>query len=164
MPVILDPTVLVRKAHEMLARFVDPATLAQRTEMTRALAPLDGDFARVFVPDAVDAAREGYATLWQSNPEIVARPGQIHVLVHMVVGGEFLLKTPGTQQFPGGYEQIAKQLLPDVPWFSWKFVIPGERSGMAYDGLVSLDDRFLWLPKPWKVLTKGTSPMSHYAN
>src|SRR5262245_26177338 len=80
MAVILDPTVLVREAHELLARFVDPATLAQRDQMMRALAPQVDDFAKVFMPESVDAAREGFTTLWAAAPQIVAKAGQIHVL------------------------------------------------------------------------------------
>ena len=161
---LLDPTTLVRDAHALLSAFVDPATLSRRDAMTRALQPRPEDYARVFTPEMADIARVGYGTLWQGSPQLIGKPGQIHVLVSQVVAAEFAVKTPGTQAFPGGYMEIAKYLQPDRPWFAWKFVVPGERSGMAYDGLVHLDDRFIWLPKPWKILLKGPSPMGHYAN
>ena len=41
---------------------------------------------------------------------------------------------------------------PHRVWARWKFVRPGEPSGMAYDGLVWVDDHWAWFPKPYRVL------------
>jgi len=54
--------------------------------------------------------------------------------------------------FAGGLPDVAEQLVPDRFWVAWEFVEPGASCGMAYHGLVWLDGRFAWFPKPWRVL------------
>jgi hypothetical protein len=97
-------------------------------------------------------------------PQIVAKPHQTQLLISPAYSADLMAGVNAAKEFPGGYAQIAKLLKPGMLWIAWKYVATGERSGMAYDGLVSLDDRFAWFPKPWKVIQKGVTPLGHYAN
>jgi hypothetical protein len=58
-------------------------------------------------------------------------------------------------EFPGGYRRVAAQLQPGFAWVAWSFVAPGESAGLSFDGLVRIDDRFAWFPRPWKLLGDG---------
>jgi hypothetical protein len=57
-----------------------------------------------------------------------------------------------SRRFPGGYRRIARLLQPHRVWVSWKYLRPGADAGMAYDGLVWLDDHWAWFPKPYRAL------------
>jgi hypothetical protein len=57
-----------------------------------------------------------------------------------------------SRPFPGGYRAIAAKLNPNRIWVRWKFCRPGETAGMAYDGLVWVDDHWAWFPKPYRAL------------
>lgn len=120
------------------------------------IAPRPEDFARVFVDEIADAAREGFARTWAG--EVLAphaNPGQTELLVAAATGEELARGTKWLQEFPGGYQSIAGRFRPDVYVVRWKHVRPGATSGLAYDGLVPLDARWAWFPKPWRWVPAG---------
>lgn len=136
----------------LLRAFVDnPSTTNERV---LALRPRSEDFTALFTPGTVQLARTRYEALWERIPAIHANPGQSVVLVTSCRSQD--LAGPDGRRFPGGYRRIVDRLVPDVVWSAWKFVAPGRVHGMAYDGLVHLEDRWVWLPKPWKVLAPST--------
>jgi hypothetical protein len=57
-----------------------------------------------------------------------------------------------SRRFPGGYRALAPHLLSDRVWFVWRYVRGGAEAGMRYDGVVLLDDRWVWFPKPYLVV------------
>jgi len=114
--------------------------------------PRREDFARVFVGDAVARARAAYEIVWLERPRPTPNPGQSELLVYAAPSSLLTDDNELSRRFPHGYRNIAAQLDPHQIWLSWKFVVPGSSSGMAYDGLVWLDGRFAWFPKPWRVL------------
>lgn len=158
---VIDLPALRDRAAQSLAVFVDPARAAERAEMTALLRPQDADYERVFIDKVVPLARAAYGTLWTSVPPISGRAGHAVVFAWVCMSEQF--GTPAASRFPGGYARIAPALRPGVPWFCWKFVAPGRTLGVSYDGLVRLDDRWLWFPKPWKVLRAAVSPLSHWS-
>ncbi len=133
-------------AHDALRRFVrsigDP-------EVFR---PDPDDYARVFVPAVAARARAAYEVIWLGPPKPEPKPGQSDVLVFAAPASLLTDDNELSRRFPGGYRGISSLLDPHQIWLSWKFVEPGSGSGMAYDGLVWLDGRFAWFPKPWRVL------------
>ncbi|MEO0482746.1 MAG: hypothetical protein AAF138_03905, partial [Planctomycetota bacterium] len=60
--------------------------------------------------------------------------------------------SPGLADFPGGYKDVRGMMQGSYPIFRFKFVAPGERSGMAFDGLIYINDRYVLMPKPWRAL------------
>ncbi|MCP2728019.1 hypothetical protein [Limnofasciculus baicalensis] len=120
----------------------------------KALQPRSEDYPLVFVPEVVEKAQKGYEAFWAKSPFPQAEAGQTEILVAIGKAEELSSEIGIGEVFPGGYRQIAHYLLPDKIWLTWKYVKPGETSGMAYDGLVWLEERFVWFPKPWRILAE----------
>ncbi|MCT7973039.1 hypothetical protein [Laspinema olomoucense] len=141
-------------AVKLLAAFGATRERAVLGEIAReSLQPRDEDYAQIFVPEAAEIAQKGYKELWAQSPVPQPQPGQTEILIALGRAEELSSESGIAEVFPGGYQSIAHYLLPDKVWLTWKYVKPGETSGMTYDGLVWLEDRFAWFPKPWKVLS-----------
>lgn len=121
-------------------------------EIAAKLKPKPEDYEAVFVPEVAERAYKGYDLMWLSLPKHFANPGQTEVLVWAAPAALLREENEYSHQFPGGYRRIADKLQPDKIWVRWKFVEPGSSTGMAYDGLVWLEDRWAWFPKPWRII------------
>jgi hypothetical protein len=53
-------------------------------------------------------------------------------------------------ELPGGYSAQARHFRPETKFYGFKYVAPGESSGMSYDGLFQIDNRWYFLPKAWR--------------
>ena len=145
-----------------LRPFVDPAHVADRATLIAALRPTAEDYSALFVPAAAERARAGYdAALWAHPPLWPIKPEQTRIFVRAIVTSEDLIASTGdASKLPGGYAQLGAQLLPGALWIAWEFVAPDQSDGLYFDGLVprfsstasTLPDRYVWLPKPWRVL------------
>jgi hypothetical protein len=147
-------TVLRDDAARLLSRFIDSKLASERLSNTQLLRPREEDYARIFVEAVAATARENYERLWTNIPPIQGKATQSVVLAWICLSGHFA--GPDGKRFPGGYQKILDRMKPDIPWVSWKFVAPGQVHGMAYDGLVRIDDRWVWFPKPWKFIAPNT--------
>jgi hypothetical protein len=143
------------------------APLANGTaeQVAAALQPRPEDYDAVFADaETAAAARAGYASLWESPPRGMAKAGQSEVRAYAVLAEALRTENEQStgfaseqreraiQEWPGGYRKIAHKLNPERVWLRFKFVSPGQSSGMAYDGLVRIGDHWAWFPKPWRVL------------
>ena len=120
-------------------------------EVLANLLPQKEDYAKAFVGEAVDVARQYYVDMSikeMTFPSIA----QSQLLCHLAPAGMFESDNELSRHFPGGYRGISSLLNPHRVWVRWKYVRPGESSGMAYDGLVWLDDHWAWFPKPYRPL------------
>lgn len=143
------------RAVELLSRLGNERLDAlTRLQATLALRPQTQDYERIFVPACIERVRAHYETLWMMPTPPSPKAGQTQLKVSLAESSEFAAQTPRARAFPGAYAQIAAQLLPGVFWLAWRFTEPHQTLGTAYDGLVALDDRFVWLPKPWRVLPR----------
>ncbi len=122
-----------------------------RRTLTSTLRPRPEDYARVFLGEASQRAREGYESFWSAEPILEVRREHAEVRAAAALAGQ-LHDEAVAYEFPGGYREIVDQLVPDRWWLTWQFVAPGAPHGVQYDGLVRLDDHFAWFPKPWRVL------------
>lgn len=116
------------------------------------LVPRPEDYALAFRPDAAAAARAAYAALWSSPPRPAAAPAGSRLEMHVAPAGMLADANELSRAFPGGYRAIAHLLDPHRVWVAWKLIPPGQDAGMAYDGLVWLDDHWAWFPKPYRML------------
>ena len=111
----------------------------------------------------VERARAAYAALWAARPSFGPRAGQLELQVHAALADDFQGRAPRAWAFPGGYGRVAPLLRAGVPWVCWRFVAPGERLGLAYDGLAWLGRRWAWFPKPWRALVgRAALPVKHW--
>ncbi|CAN5920162.1 hypothetical protein BH11MYX3_BH11MYX3_08250 [soil metagenome] len=130
-----------------------PLLSADVTRMIAALKPRDDDYARIFIGASAEQARRGYRELWDAPPQQLGSPTQTEVLATAATAALLRTENPRSAQFPGGYRTIADQLQPERIWVRFELVEPGTTAGMSYDGLVWLEDRWAWFPKPWRYLT-----------
>jgi hypothetical protein len=121
--------------------------------MTLELKPSSADYQAVFVGDAAAKAESGYDKLW-SDPRtvITASPANTELLLSKVTTDDLQKWTPAAEaDFPGGYKRVADKFKPGLTVYRWKYAKPGEKLGMAFDGLVHVNDHWVWFPKPWRV-------------
>lgn len=119
--------------------------------LIKTLMPQPDDYDRVFVHEVADQARQAYEHLW-SDPPVLATPTQTEVETFAVQADTFLVENEFSREFPGGYRKIAKLLKPEPVWVRFRFTEPGQSTGVSYDGLVWLDGRWGWFPKPWRYI------------
>ena len=125
--------------------------------------PNPEDYATVFTPAVAEGVKLVYDAMWEEPPELFARPGQSIVRVQAAWSHE-VGNAESASDFPGGYSQIVQHLRPHVPWVCFTFTEPGEVIGMAYDGLVYLDGRWVWFPKPWRAIDAWTEYQAQSAD
>ena len=120
---------------------------------THSVRPNPEDYARVFVGEAAAVAHDVYEAAWQSAPSLPLVPPNGRLDVWCRPGIAFSGEPRLTAKFPGGMRAIAKWLKPDPIWVGWRFVWP-DGSDKRSEGLVWLDGRFAFFPRPWGVLSK----------
>ena len=146
---------IVASVHPLLAAFADPTL--DHAAIIAQLKPQPGDAAAAFHADIAAHVQSAYDQLWQDTPQIEPKPGQTVLHVHPCPAGMFGQQTPLTQPFPGGYAALGPYLIPNRIWLAWRYTEPDAPRGMAYNGLVWLDDHWAWFPKPYRVVGRIVS-------
>jgi hypothetical protein len=140
-----------KEARALVEAFVKPG--ANVAELTRKLRPTKADYAAVFEGDAAAKAEAAYGPDWDSGSVVIqGKPEQTEVTLAHATTEELRAGTGGASEFPGGYKKAAPFLKPGLTFWRFKFVRPGETTGMAYDGLVWVNGHFTIFPKPWRFL------------
>lgn len=126
------------------------------TALLASLRPTTADYQALFQPDfAAQAERFYKKRMWASDQpaEPLAKPGQTEVRMWKSTTEELRAWTPTARaNFPGGYEQIKDHLKPGLAIYTWDYTEPGEEYGMAYNGLVFVNEHWALFPKPWYAL------------
>ena len=120
-------------------------SLRGNKEALMKLKPTAAQIAQIAATDEDAKALAGYAgQLFASIPAtgIDGKPGQTETLV---TSGDSL---------PGGYAQQAAHFKKGVAIYGFKYVVPGETSGMAFDGLVKVGETWVMIPKAWRAFAK----------
>ncbi len=125
--------------------------LSGRTAL--ALKPHHDDYAKVFVDEMAEKALSAYKSIWSKDLDI-SYPSKDQSQLHIFIApaGMLDLENELSKHFPLGYRSIAPILNPHRIWLAWKYMSIGQTSGLAFDGLVWLDDHWAWFPKPYRVL------------
>ncbi|MBN2570962.1 MAG: hypothetical protein JXA68_02430 [Ignavibacteriales bacterium] len=139
-------------AKKFLAQFLE--TDADYRNLTEELMPNEEDYNLYFKKEFSNIAFQRYSTMWE-NEDLAIRPdtNQVEIIIDSTTTEE-LLQWTGTAalEFPGGYQEIAEKLHDSLKIYKFKFVQPGSKIGVSFDGLVFLNDRWMIFPKPWRVL------------
>ncbi len=140
-----------KEAQALLAQFVKPG--ANAAELSKKLAPTKADYAAVFAGDAAAKAEAAYSPLWERGQLVIAgKADQTEIKLSRATTDELKAGTGNASAFPGGYKTAATLMKSGLTVYAFKFVKPGETLGMAYDGLVWVNNHFVIFPKPWRFL------------
>lgn len=137
-------------AAQMLSNFLRPG--ADVAALTAELKPTDDEIAMVYGEELAAKLVPYYAELYSSGATVKGKPGNNAVIIHRATTKGLKDGEPVLRDFPGGYEQVRASLQGEYPIIHFKFVNKGEKSGMSYDGLIYINDRWVFMPKPWRVL------------
>lgn len=141
-------------AKALLQEFLKPD--ADRKKMTMELRPTKEDY-RAFYADESTAARAEtfYDKLWSSGDAVVApKEGQTELKLFSATTEDLRDSKGEASEFPGGMLSLAStdNLKPNQTIYAFKFVKPGESSGMAYEGLTHVNGNWRLFPKPWRFM------------
>jgi len=122
-------------------------------EVRQKLKPRDEDYAKVFQGESATRARKAYEKLWSRGLNMdLPTSSYSDIVCDVAPAGMLTERNELSHRFPGGYLAIAHKLDPHRIWVAWQYRRPGEEAGLAYDGLVWIDDHWSWFPKPYRYL------------
>ena len=121
--------------------------------LSAALKPNANDYAAVFNDEFAPKAQKAYEALWAAAPAVItADDTQTELIVSKATRDDLVNWTPRAEaDFPGGYKKVARFFKPGITVYRWKYTKSADSLGMAYDGLVFVNDHWAWFPKPWKL-------------
>ncbi len=67
---------------------------------------------------------------------------------------EIITRGPELRDLPGGYSQQIGHFREGIRIYSFKYVEPGKTSGMAYDGLIPIGNKWVFIPKAWRAFAQ----------
>lgn len=137
-------------AERLLQRFLDPA--ADRVALTAQLKPSPQDIADVYAEPLASKLVASYAQTFTPGIRIGPKPDQDALLVYYATTGQLKSGDPVLSKFPGGYGDVLQYFRGDHPIVRFKFVAAGEELGLAFDGLIFVNGRWVLMPKPWRAL------------
>ena len=87
---------------------------------------------------------------------LAPKTGQTELLLSSATSEELQKWTGNAKdQFPGGYEKIGPSIADGFTFYRFKFVAPGAKLGMAFDGLVHVNGHWRLFPKPYRVFEES---------
>ena len=122
--------------------------------LTKNLIPTSEDYKAAYKEPFAQKLEDSQKPMFASeNVSIAPKSGQTEVLLWCVDSQEVIDRSQSVRDhFPGGYAKVAEHIKPGNRICRFKFVQPGETSGMAYDGLIYVNGQWKIMPKPWRAL------------
>lgn len=140
----------------LLAEFLKPD--GDRKKMTMDLRPTKEDY-RAFYADEATATRAEtfFDKLWSSGDAVVApKDGQTELKLFSATTEQLneLVPEGEAAEFPTGLQSLAanNNLKPNLTIYAFKFLKPGETTGMAFEGLTHVNGKWRLFPKPWRFM------------
>jgi len=127
------------------------------------LAPRRADFPKLFDEDIAGKVADLVMAEWARPPVVEVSESRPELTITAATAG--LLRHPSelSDPFPRGYRDIAPWMVPGRVWLTWSWAKEPGAAGVRYDGLVWLDDRWAWMPKPFhavgRVLQEKLGPL-----
>lgn len=135
-------------AERLLTRFVEPG--ADHAALTFALKPTEADIAAVYGEPLATKLIEMYGEIFVAGNALGPKPEHDAVLVVYTTTAQLKQGAAVIDEFPGGYKEINQFYIGNHPIVRFKFVINGQTSGLAADGLIHVNGRWVLMPKPWR--------------
>jgi hypothetical protein len=134
----------------LLRRFFDPAE--DHGALTLSLKPAPEDVRAVYAEPLATSLIKGYEQMFQPGAVIEPKPEHKQLFTTFTTTGHLKAGDPVLDEFPGGYRDVLNYFVGDVPIAQFKFVAPGETLGLSFDGLIFVNDHWVFMPKPWRAL------------
>jgi len=144
-----EPAV-AEEGRALLQRFFDPAE--DHGALTLSLKPSPEDVRAVYAEPLASVLIDTYEGLFVPGAVIEPKPEHKQLLTTFTTTGRLKAGDPVLDEFPGGYKDVLPYIVADVPIGRFKFVEPGETLGLAFDGLIHVNDHWVFMPKPWRGL------------
>lgn len=137
-------------AKDMLSAFLKPG--ADLKALTLPLRPTRADAEAVFSAEFADKVFQMYDPAWAAGKLVLApNEGQTDLILRSATTDEIIAwEQNASDNLPGGYEGIKDHFKKGLTVYAFKFVAPGETSGMAFDGLVYVNGQWRIFPKPFR--------------
>ncbi|MCA0919722.1 hypothetical protein [Pseudooceanicola nanhaiensis] len=134
----------------LLSRFL--SSQADRAALTQELAPQPEDVIAVFGPVLGARLVPIYAELFRPGIALVPKPDQTALTILHTTTSELKSDIGLQQEFPGSYGLLLPYLAEGIPLVRFRFVRPGDRWGLAFEGLYFVHGRWVLMPKAWRGL------------
>jgi hypothetical protein len=139
------------EARALIAELARPG--ADLAALSARLRPTAADYAAVFDAELAKRAEALYGPAWAAGQIVVQhKPDQTATIVSKATTDELVAGTGQSMSFPGGYKKVAPRMKRGLTVYAFKFVVPGQQLGMAYDGLIFVNGHWALFPKPWRLL------------
>lgn len=135
---------LAESAPQLLMQMQDAAFVAK-------LKPSREDLAKLFDENLVDSVAECVEKIYERPPRLNSLSPHAELEIDAAPAG--LLRWPNmlSEKFPGGYRDIAGWMEPSKIWLTW--LLKDKITSVRFDGLVWLENKWVWLPKIYRLLT-----------
>lgn len=140
-----------RGARALAAQFLANSGVDPRAAMRR-LRPTQADYRAVYkepVAGDLEAANDRH---WEKGETLRVSAQRTEILMIVVPTDDLIDGKPVLAEFPGGYRRVLPFLNRGIPIARFKYVEPGKTTGLAVDGLVHVNGRWVFMPKPWTVV------------
>jgi hypothetical protein len=138
------------EARALLERFLAPG--ADLGAMTMALKPSEADIRAVYNEPLAGKLVAMYEGMYQPGAAIGPGEGQDSLILVRTMTDHLIRGDAVLGEFPGGYRDVAGLMNPGFAIVRFKFVKAGEEAGMAFDGLIHVNGRWVLMPKPWRAM------------
>jgi hypothetical protein len=153
---------VAKQAREIGAKLQRVAE-ARLTVMAQLQLLVHEDCERLFDPAITDTVMRLCEHTFRQHPSITPLSPEAEIIATAAPAGLLRWSNELSDKFPAGYRDIAGWMQPDKLWMTWKTKEPNG-STVQYDGLVWLQDRWLWLPKIHRQLAPLCVSGNIYAN
>jgi len=138
------------EARALLSQFLQPNF--DRHALTWSLKANPEEVREVYAEPLATKLIATYDQQLTQNVAIGPKPGQTNLLTWFATTDSLKRGGRMLEEFPGGYGKVAGYFKGNHPIVRFKFVEQGETLGMAFDGLIYVGGRWVWMPKPWRSL------------
>ncbi len=140
-----------RGARALAAQFLAGSGVDQGAAMKK-LRPTQADYLAVYKEPVAGALEAENDRHWEKGETLRVSAARSEILMIVVPTDDLIDGKPVLSEFPGGYRRVLPYLKRGIPIARFKYVEPGKTTGLSVDGLVHVNGRWVFMPKPWTVV------------
>lgn len=135
-------------AREVLWQFYQPD--ADRSALLMSLKPAAEDVRAVYAEPLASNMIATYNQMFQPGVKFGPKPGYQGLYTFETTTQKLKNREAVQNEFPGGYKKVLPYIKSNQVIVRFKFVKePGQTTGLASDGLIFVNGRWVFMPKPW---------------